>query len=121
MLKLLKKTAFVSLGFAVLSAEAVKRMGEKIVEESKMSEEEGREFVNDLMVQSKESKKKLQDKVEEIVKNSIEKLHLPTSKDIESIDSRLSRIEKELGIATPSDLENNGVVPTEETAVNEQS
>ena len=94
MLKLLKKSAFVSLGLAVMSASTIKRVGKKIADESNMSEAEGKEFVEDLLLQSKKSKEEFKNKIESSVKESITELNLAKADDIESLKSSLDKIEE---------------------------
>ena len=96
MMQLLKKSAFMSLGLAVLSTSAIKRIGQKIAEESKLSEEEGRKLVEDMLVESEKSKDLLKKKVEKCVKESVSEMDIATSKDVASINQRLEAIEKEL-------------------------
>jgi polyhydroxyalkanoate synthesis regulator phasin len=96
MMSLVKKSAYVSLGLAVLSASAIKRLGQKIAEESKLSEAEGKKLIEDLLEESEKSKSILSKKVEKTVKKSIVDMDVATSTDIESINKRLDEIEKNM-------------------------
>jgi polyhydroxyalkanoate synthesis regulator phasin len=102
MLQLVKKSAFMSLGLAVLSASAIKRIAEKISEESKLSESEGRKLVEDMLAESEKSKGILKKKVEDSVKESISEMDIATSADVASINLRLDMIENDLRKDTAS-------------------
>lgn len=105
-MQLLKKSAFVGLGLAALSTSTVKRLGNKIVEESKLSEQEGQKLVQDLLEESAKSKELLQKKIEKTVKDSINAIDITTSKDIASINKRLDELSKSIDNISKSLTEN---------------
>ena len=94
MLKLVKKSAFISLGLAAMSATAVRRYGQKLAKEGKLSEEEGHKLVEDLLKQSKKSKADLKANINKSVKESVSEMDLATSSDIKKVNTRLTKIEK---------------------------
>lgn len=96
MMHLLKKSAFMGIGLAALSTSAVKRLGNKIAEESKMSEKEGQKLVQDLLEESTKSKAQLQKKIEKTVKDSMAGMDLATSEDISAVNKRLDEIDKNM-------------------------
>jgi len=102
MLKLVKKSAFISLGLAAMSATAVRRYGQKLAKEGKLSEEEGQKLVDDLLKQSKKSKADLKNNINKSVKESVVEMDLATKSDITRVNTRLTRIEKSIsGKAKP--------------------
>lgn len=96
MLKLVKKSAFISLGLAAMSATAVRRYGRKIAKEGNLSEEEGKKLVDDLLKQSKKSKADLKKNINKSVKESVEEMNLATKNDVKNINSRLTKIENSI-------------------------
>ena len=96
MMKLVKRTAFVSLGLAAMSAATIKRIGKKIADEGKLSEDEGKKLIDDLLEQSKKSKAEVKKTINTSVKESLTDLDVATNKDVKSINRRLDKIEKNL-------------------------
>jgi len=95
-MKLVKRTAFVSLGLAAMSTATVKRIGRKIAEEGKLSEDEGKKLIADLLEQSKKSKSEVKKTINKSIKESLTDLDVATNKDVKSINKRLDRIEDNL-------------------------
>ena len=95
-MKLVKRTAFVSLGLAAMSAATIKRIGKKIADEGKLSEDEGKKLIDDLLEQSKKSKAEVKKTINTSVKDSLTDLDVATNKDVKSINRRLDKIEKGL-------------------------
>ena len=96
MMKLVKRTAFLSIGLAAMSAASIKRIGKKLADEGKLSEDEGKKLVDDLLEQSKKSKAQLKNDINKTVKDSLSDLDVATTKDVKDINSRLDNIEKNL-------------------------
>ena len=96
MLKLVKKSAFISLGLAAMSATAVRRYANKIAKEGNLSEEEGKKLVDDLLKQSKKSKADLKQNINNSVKESVVELDLATKSDIQKVNTRLTKIENSI-------------------------
>ena len=59
MLDLVKRGILMGIGISSLTKDKIEELAEKIIEESKLSEEEGRKLVEDLLKQSKEARKNL--------------------------------------------------------------
>ena len=95
-MKLVKRTAFLSIGLAAMSAASIKRIGKKLADEGKLSEDEGKKLVDDLLEQSKKSKAQLKNDINKTVKDSLSDLDVATTKDVKDINSRLDNIEKNL-------------------------
>ena len=96
MLKLLKRTAFVGIGLAAMNAKTIRRLGNKIAEEGKLSEAEGQILVSDLLEQSEKAKADLKENINNTVKESISDMNLATAEDIEDINTHLKVIERTL-------------------------
>ncbi len=96
MLQLVKKTSLIGLGLASMSAMTIRRLGHKIAEDAKLSEEEGQKLVEDLLEQSERSKLELKESIHRTVKDSIAEMDLATVDDVDSINDRLDIIEEKL-------------------------
>lgn len=96
MLQLVKKSAFVSLGLAVMSANSIKRIAKKIADEGNFSEEEGKKLVDDLLLQSKKSREEINTKIKRIVKESLDEMDIVTRKDLEGLEKKKSEAVKDI-------------------------
>ncbi|TYB31674.1 MAG: hypothetical protein FXF47_03500 [Candidatus Mcinerneyibacterium aminivorans] len=99
----LKKTILTGIGIASLTGEKIKEIGKKIAEESKMSEEEGEKFVDEILKQSEKTKKNIEKKVDEYVKKSLDKLDIPNQDKVEKLEKRINKLEKKLKEITTKD------------------
>ncbi|MCK4357095.1 phasin family protein [Candidatus Bipolaricaulota bacterium] len=71
-------------------------MAEKIIEESKLSEEEGRKLVEDLLKQSEEARKNLEEEVKKTVADALKKLDIPSREDLENLNTRIEKLENQM-------------------------
>ena len=93
---LFQEGLYVGLGLAMRTKERVEEFGKKITEEYNMTEEEGKNFVNDLMKESEET----QTRLDEIIQNRLEKYmkdsNMPTKKDIDKLSKKIDELEKKM-------------------------
>jgi len=94
MLDLLKRIVWIGAGLAVLTKEKIEETVHEIVKTGHLSEQEGKELINDLIEKSKKAKKDLGEKVETTVRETLQRLNIPSRKDLEEIKARLERLEK---------------------------
>ena len=97
MFELLKKTIWLGAGLAVMTTEKIEEAVAEIVKKGQLSEKEGKELVADLLEKSKEAKKKLSEKVEKIITLTLQKMNIPSRKEMEELRARLDRLEKGAG------------------------
>jgi polyhydroxyalkanoate synthesis regulator phasin len=97
MMDLLKRGILTGIGIASLTKDKIEELAEKIIEESKLSEEEGRKLVENLLKQSKEARKNLEEEVKKTVGDALEKLDVPSRKDLEDLKIRIERLENQMG------------------------
>ncbi|MCK4357847.1 MAG: phasin family protein [Candidatus Cloacimonetes bacterium] len=90
---LLKKTMLTGIGIASMTKDKIEELGKKISEESKLSAEEGKKLVKDLLEKSDEARKNLQGQVEKLVKNAMKKLSITTREDLQKLEKRIKKLE----------------------------
>jgi polyhydroxyalkanoate synthesis regulator phasin len=95
MFDLLKKTVWLGAGLALMTTEKVEEAVAEIVKKGQLTEKEGRELATELVEKSKKAKKELGEKVEKIINQTLEKLKIPSRKEIEELRARVERLEKE--------------------------
>ena len=94
MFELLRKTIWLGAGLAVMTTEKIEEGVAEIVKKGQLSEKEGKELIADLLEKSKEAKKELAEKVGKIITLTLQKMNLPSRKEMEELRARLDRLEK---------------------------
>jgi polyhydroxyalkanoate synthesis regulator phasin len=94
MFELFKKTIWLGAGLAVMTTEKIEEAVAEIVKKGQLSEKEGRELAADLVEKSKKAKKELGEKVEKIINKTLQKLNIPSRKEMEELSARVDRLEK---------------------------
>lgn len=95
MLDLLRKSIYAAVGLAMVTREAAEEIGRKIAEEAKMSEMEGKRFIDELMKRTDESRSSLEKMLNEKIESALKRLNIPSRAELEDIKCRLSRLEKQ--------------------------
>jgi len=93
MFDLLKKTMLTGIGIASMTKDKIEELGKKISEESKLTAEEGKKMVNDLLKQSEKAREDLENQVQKLVKKALEKLDIPTCEDFNRLEKRIKKLE----------------------------
>ena len=93
MFDLLKKTMLTGIGIASMTKDKIEELGKKISAESKLTEEEGKKMVNDLLKQSEKAREDLEAQIQKLVKKSLEKLDIPTREDLNRLEKRIKKLE----------------------------
>ena len=94
MFDLLKKTMLTGIGIASMTKDKIEELGKKISEESKLTAEEGKKMVNDLLKQSEKAREDLENQVQKLVKKSLVKLDIPILEDFNRLEKRIKKLEK---------------------------
>ena len=93
MFDLLKKTILTGIGIASMTKDKIEELGKKISKESKLTEEEGKKMVNDLLKQSEKAREDLENQVQKLVQKALEKLDIPTREDFNRLEKKVKKLE----------------------------
>ena len=93
MMDLFKKSVYAAIGLAVMTRERAEELGKKIAAEAKMSESEGRQFVDELMKKSDEARESMEKMIKERVEKTLIKLNVPTRSEINGLENRIRKLE----------------------------
>ena len=93
---MMKQAVYTGIGFALRTRDAVMELGQRLVSESSMDEEEGKRFVNDLVHQSEEARQRLSTMIQERAEEVVASLNLPTRTDVENLNARIAALEAEV-------------------------
>lgn len=90
----IRKMTLAGAGLAVLTTEKIQEIVDELVKKGEISEKEAKETFKEIGKKSKQAKKDLEDRIEDMVGSLLNSMNIPTRKEIEEIKKRLSRIEK---------------------------
>lgn len=96
MIELIKKTLLTGVGLAVMTKEKVQEMGEDLVSQAKLSENEGREFVDNLLKQSEAARAEFETRVGSAVKKAIEGMNLVHKDELIKLQARVDELSAEV-------------------------
>ena len=96
MLELLEKAFLTGLGAIAISQKKGEELIAEFREKYKVSEEEGKAFLEKIQKMASESREKLAEAAEEEVRKAIEKLGAVPMEDFHKLEKRLAALEKKL-------------------------
>jgi len=96
MLDFMKKYMMLGVGLAVKTKDEVEKMAKDLINQGKMSEQEGRHFMDDLFKRYDESKKVMEDKVENLVESSMKKAGFARQSEVETLKKELQELKEKL-------------------------
>ncbi len=95
MFDLFKKAVLMGLGAVTITKEKVEQIVDELIKKGELTEGERSKAIRDLLTKAQEQEKAINEKVNTIVKNAIEKLDLPSRKDIERLEEKIDALKKE--------------------------
>jgi polyhydroxyalkanoate synthesis regulator phasin len=84
MLDYIRKMTLAEAGLAIMTTEKIQEMTEK----------EAREAVSEFVEKSKQARRDLEDKIEQMATGLLNRMNMPTRKEFEEIKERLTRLEE---------------------------
>jgi polyhydroxyalkanoate synthesis regulator phasin len=96
MLDFLKRTLWIGAGLAVMTAEKIEETVKEIVNRGHITEKEGKELVDDLIEKSRKAKKDLGERVENAVQETLQRLKIPSRREVDELKVRIEQLEKAL-------------------------
>ena len=98
----IKKTMMTGIGMALKTQAEFEEMTKSFIDKSRMSEEEGRKFIDEMLDKYKESKQNMEKQIETAVKKIIEKTDLASNKDLKSLKDEVEKLKEQLKGASNS-------------------
>ena len=93
MKELLKNIAYTGIGAAFLTKEKIEALKDELVEQGKIKENEGREFVQELVKKTAYIKDSLDLKISQIIEREIKKLDIPTNADFADLRRQVEELQ----------------------------
>ncbi len=96
MIDLVKKALLTGVGAAALTKEKIEELAKDFVEKGKMTEQEGRAFVDDLVTRSEDSRAAFQKQVESLVQSALGKMDLAKKSEVDALKLEIEKLREEL-------------------------
>lgn len=102
---LFKKFVYTSVGLVSMTVDKFQKSVEKLVDEDKLSQEEGKKLVDDLFKNTEAKREEFEAKLKKVVEEVMVRMNLATQTQIQELQDRIAQIETKLGIEVPEKKE----------------
>ena len=103
---LFKKFLYTGVGMVSHNAELLQKNIKVLIEKGKLSEEEGRKVVDDLIDDTNNKREEFEERLKGLVDGLLNRLDLPSREEINSLKSRIAELEAELAASKTTELTN---------------
>lgn len=90
----IKDVFYLGAGAAFVTKEKLEELKKELVEKGKMTQEEGKQFVDDLLKKSEKSKKDLEKRIQDTVIEQMKKMNVATGDDIADLKKQIRELRK---------------------------
>ena len=94
MSEMIKKMGLFGIGVISLTQEKIEEFSQEMIKKGEISREEGKKFVKEVLSEKEKQMKDLEDKINNRVKETIEKSGVVMKSDIESLEKKIEKLEK---------------------------
>jgi polyhydroxyalkanoate synthesis regulator phasin len=99
MLNIIKKSMLTGIGLALIAKDEVEDLAKELVNKGKMSENEGTKFLEDLQKRYDETQKRLEEKVQQAVKDFMKKADVVTGDELKGLKKEIRDLKKAISEA----------------------
>jgi polyhydroxyalkanoate synthesis regulator phasin len=89
MFDLVRKSMLAGVGLALKAWDEVEDLAKEVAEQSKMTEKEGRKFIDEIQDRYDDAQKKLEERVEKSVKNLLKKADVVTQDELKGLKKEI--------------------------------
>ncbi len=89
---IIKKTLLTGIGLALQTKDELEELAKEYVKKSELSENDGKKFFEDLTKRYDEAREKLEERVENSVKNVLEKMDIATKEEVNALKDEISEL-----------------------------
>lgn len=93
MKEILKNVVYAGIGAAFLTKEKIEELKGELIEKGKMSQEEGKQFVDDLLRKSEKAKDQLDLWINKRVEDRVNQLNLATKDEIAELQRKIEELQ----------------------------
>lgn len=94
MMEFMKKVMFTSMGLAAMTRDKVEELAKEFANQAHLSNEKGKEFVDELVARSEKARKELESNVQRMVNDRLRQANIATHEDVAQLNARLEQLEK---------------------------
>jgi polyhydroxyalkanoate synthesis regulator phasin len=96
MFELIKKTLLTGVGMAVMTKDKVEELGKDLASQARLSENEGKEFVDHLLKQSENARKEFETRVSTAVQKAVSGLNLASRDEVARLHAKVEELTAKL-------------------------
>ncbi len=100
MFGLMKKALLTGIGLALKTKDEVADLARELTKKSKMTEKEGKKFIDDLNKRYEESRKKLEKNIEATVRKILKKADLVTADQLKALQKEIRELKQAVSEST---------------------
>jgi len=93
----MKKAMMIGIGIAMKTQSEIEEMTKDFVEKTKMSEDEGKKFIDDMVKKYDEAKKDMEKKIRDGVAEYMTKADIASKKELEELKKEVEELKKACG------------------------
>ena len=97
MLEIVKKAMMTGIGMALLAKDEMEDLAREVAEKGKMTEQDGKKFINELHKRYEEVQGKLEERVETTVRDILRKMDVVTGEDLKALKKEIRELKKVIG------------------------
>jgi polyhydroxyalkanoate synthesis regulator phasin len=94
MLDMFRKMGLFGIGVISLTQEKVEEFSQEMIKKGELNREEWKKFVHELLSQREKQIRELEDKINESVKETLEKSGVVMKSDITALEKKIEKLEK---------------------------
>lgn len=96
--RLLKKVLYTGVGLVAATTERLQHVVDDLVERGKLSEEEGKKVVDDVVKNAETQRPYLESKIKSVVDVALERFNLPQGEAFSNLEKRIKSLEVKVGL-----------------------
>jgi polyhydroxyalkanoate synthesis regulator phasin len=97
MLEIVKKAMMTGIGMALLAKDEMEDLAREVAEKGKMTEQDGKKFINELQKRYEEVQAKLEERVDTTVRDILKKMDVVTGEDLKALKKEIRELKKAIG------------------------
>ena len=98
--KIIKKFLYTGVGIVASATERLQTVVDNLVEHGKMSEEEGKKVVDDVVDNTERKKDEYENRFRKLIDSAMSKIQLPKADAYEKLEKRIRSLEVKVGLLT---------------------
>lgn len=93
----MKKAMMIGIGIAMKTQSEIEEMTKDFIDKTKMSEDEGKKFIDDMVKKYEEAKKDMEKKIRDGVAEYMTKADIASKKEFEALKKEVEELKKACG------------------------